>query len=130
VNVRAGVVVAVATLVVKSGERVPALKLVTEPDPPPIEAQPVALPFARMPVGALPVEQRVGVEARAVAVAAFPVVFWFNVGNVALARLMLAGVPIASPEGSVVDSLGTPEPLVTNTALLTGVINPVIFAAV
>ena len=34
-NVSAGVVVAVATEVVKSGERVPALKDVTVPEPPP-----------------------------------------------------------------------------------------------
>jgi hypothetical protein len=34
-KVRAGVVVGVATLVVKSGERFPALKLVTVPLPPP-----------------------------------------------------------------------------------------------
>jgi hypothetical protein len=33
-NVRAGVVVEVATLVVKRGERVPALNDVTVPDPP------------------------------------------------------------------------------------------------
>ena len=60
----------------------------TEPDPlavaspvraviPPeeIEAQPVALPLARIPVGAVPVEHRVGVDAKADAVAALPVVF-------------------------------------------------------
>jgi hypothetical protein len=41
---------------------------------PVLAAQPVALPFARMPVGEYPVEQRVGVEANAVAVAALPVV--------------------------------------------------------
>lgn len=40
----------------------------------PIAAQPVALPLARIPVGAWPVVQRVGVLARAVAVAALPVV--------------------------------------------------------
>lgn len=43
------------------------------PELPESEAQPVALPLARMPVGALPVEHRVGVDARAVAVAALPV---------------------------------------------------------
>jgi len=36
-NVSAGVVVAVATLVVNSGDRFPALKLVTVPEPPPPE---------------------------------------------------------------------------------------------
>jgi len=34
-KLRAGVLVAVATLVVNRGERLPALKLVTEPEPPP-----------------------------------------------------------------------------------------------
>jgi len=43
--------------------------LVTEPK----GAHPVALPFARIPVGALPVEQSVGVLCRAVAVPALPV---------------------------------------------------------
>ena len=43
--------------------------LLTEPN----GAHPVALPLARMPVAALPVEQSVGVLARAVAVAALPV---------------------------------------------------------
>lgn len=42
--------------------------------PPLIEAQPVALPLASMPVGALPVPQSVGVTERALAVAALPVV--------------------------------------------------------
>lgn len=49
-------------------------------EPPPIEAQPVAFPFARMPVGACPVEQSVGVPANELAVAALPVVLWFRVG--------------------------------------------------
>ncbi|MGC1583773.1 MAG: hypothetical protein WA766_19995, partial [Candidatus Acidiferrales bacterium] len=38
-NDKTGVVVAVATLVVKSGERFPALKLVTDPPPPPTLTQ-------------------------------------------------------------------------------------------
>jgi len=40
-----------------------------------IDAHPVALPLARMPVGAEPVEQSVGVPDSAAAVAADPVVF-------------------------------------------------------
>jgi hypothetical protein len=43
-------------------------------------AQPVALPVAVTPVGALPAEHSVGVVASAVAVAALPVVDWFSVG--------------------------------------------------
>jgi hypothetical protein len=41
---------------------------------PVLAAQPVALPFGRMPVGEYPEAQRVGVEANAVVVAALPVV--------------------------------------------------------
>jgi len=48
--------------------------------PPPIEAHPVALPLAKIPVGAWPVVQREGFAASAVAVAALPVVLWFRVG--------------------------------------------------
>ena len=44
-NVRAGVVVEVATLVVKSGERLPELKLVTVPEP-----VPTATPLTNNPV--------------------------------------------------------------------------------
>jgi hypothetical protein len=43
--------------------------------PPEIEAHPVAFPFARIPVGAFPVEHKVGVAARLVAVGALPEVF-------------------------------------------------------
>jgi hypothetical protein len=48
------------------------------PPPPPMLAQPVALPLARMPVGACPVLHRLGVLASAVAVAALPVVDAFG----------------------------------------------------
>ena len=52
----------------------------------------MALPFAKIPVGASPVEQRVGVEARAEAVPALPVVLWFSVGTSAatMARRLTA----------------------------------------
>jgi hypothetical protein len=39
---------------------------------------------------------------------------------------MLAGVCIARPVGSVVDSAGTPDPFVLRTAELTGARNPVV----
>lgn len=58
-----------------------------------MDAQPVALPDAVIPVGAFPVEQRVGVAARAVAaaarvaVAALPVVLWFRVRKVFVAEV-------------------------------------------
>src|ERR1700722_7896059 len=72
------------------------LAVMGSPLPPVIDAQPVALPFARIPVGALPVVQSDGAEARAVAVAALPVVFWFHVGApVAFVRLIAEGVPSA-----------------------------------
>jgi hypothetical protein len=41
---------------------------------------PVAFPFARIPIAAFPAPQFVGNDARAVAVAAFPVVLWLSVG--------------------------------------------------
>jgi hypothetical protein len=50
-KLNAGVDVAVLTAVVNIGFRFPALKEVTVPVPP-VEAHPVAFPFARMPVGA------------------------------------------------------------------------------
>ena len=60
-------------------------------EPPPIAAQPVAFPFAKMPVGAFPELQSVGVPAKAVAVAAFPVVFWFRVGNDVIFAALIVG---------------------------------------
>jgi hypothetical protein len=71
-NVKAGVVVAVATEVVNRGDRASALKLVTVPLPPLGVKHPVALPLARIPIAATPAPQLVGVAVRAAAV---PVVF-------------------------------------------------------
>ena len=50
-----------------------------------------------IPVGACPVEQLVGLDASAVAVAAFPVVLWFSVGTSALTSARKVGVA-AEPE--------------------------------
>jgi len=69
VKLSAGVVVGLLTAVVNNGFAFPALKFVSVPAPP-VDAQPVALPFAKIPVGACPVEHRDGVEARAAAVVA------------------------------------------------------------
>lgn len=92
VRVIAGVVVAVAT-VPDTPLAVVTDTVVTVPEPPPMMAHPVALPFARTPVGALPVVQSVGVAAKAVAVAALPVVLWLNVGKlVRLAALNVGAV--------------------------------------
>ena len=57
-----------------------AFRLPDPKDPPPMVAHPVALPFARIPVGACPVEQSEGVAARAdaapaVKLAPVPVIF-------------------------------------------------------
>lgn len=74
-----------------------------------------------------------------VAVAAFPPMLQDAQVPEALVITKAVGVPSAgvvrvrlvalSPEGSVVLSEGTPEPLVPRTALFTGVTNPVVFAA-
>jgi hypothetical protein len=65
--------------------------LKAELPPPPIVAHPVAFPFARIPVGAFPVEQRVGADASAEAVAAFPVVLWLRVGKLSIFAAESAG---------------------------------------
>ena len=52
-----------------------------------------------------------------VAVAALPVVFWFNVGNVQLAKLPLEGVPNAPPDANGVNpNAVVTSPLVNVTA--------------
>lgn len=66
-------IVEVETVKVGVAEKVTVVSTELVP-PAPIEAHPVALPLARTPVGACPVEHRLGVDARAVAVVAFPVV--------------------------------------------------------
>ena len=75
---------------------------VTVPVPPPIEAQPVALPEGSIPVGANPVEQSVGVPANAVAVAALPVVFWLSVGMSPATIALNAGAPAVANRACVV----------------------------
>jgi hypothetical protein len=72
--VNAGVVVELATVVVKNGATVAvAEKEVTVPDPAGVK-HPVALPFGSTPLAAAPLLHRVGVAASAVAVAELPVV--------------------------------------------------------
>jgi hypothetical protein len=91
--------------------KAPAVCVTVPVPPPPIAAHPVAFPLARTPVGACPVEHSVGAAARAVAVAALPVVFWFHVGadpvNPEYGRLVavMVPVPVAPNEDPVPTSI-------------------------
>lgn len=80
VKVCVGVVVALATAVVKKfappATKLPELNEVTVA----AAAQPVELPLARMPCANCPAGQGMGNDANCVAVDALPVVFWFSVG--------------------------------------------------
>jgi hypothetical protein len=61
--------------------------------------QPVALPLAAIPSGKLPAEQGVGVEAKAVAVAALPLVLAALFGMSAEASARNAGAPLPPVAG-------------------------------
>jgi hypothetical protein len=92
--------------------------------PPLAAAQPVAFPFARIPVGACPVGQIVGVDARAVAVAALPVVLleivpvWLTIWPDELVPTTAALVGTDAP--FTFTTLATLDPLVVTSPLRFG----------
>lgn len=113
-KLNAGVVVPVATDVVNRGDNAPAVNDVTVPVAVEIAAHPVALPLAKMPVGALPVEHSVGVAVKApavVAVAALPVVLWFNVATRAAASVPLVILVALAENASAVTIAAAASPL-------------------
>jgi hypothetical protein len=113
---RAGVVVAVATLVVNSGDRLPAEKLVTVPVPTLIVLHPNPVPDVQ--VSALVEVEQDGTE-MAVGDAELPVAFATTVFAACVARTLRGRVPgpatVPVNVGDAIDGLvantGTPDPV-------------------